>query len=126
MAEPDKKVDESWKKQVEREKKQKREEQAKDASTGARNAEAGFPPIQASFATLMTELAMQASLFLGDIPDPETNEPIEDLNRAKYLIDELGILQEKTAGNLTSDEERALKNILLELRMRYVKKARKT
>jgi len=126
MAEPDKKVDESWKEQVAREKKQKREEQAKDASTGAGSAEASFPPIQASFATLMTELAMQASLFLGDIPDPETNEPIEDLNRAKYLIDELGILQEKTAGNLTSDEERALKNILLELRMRYVKKARKT
>jgi hypothetical protein len=123
MAGNDKKVDESWKEQVEKEKKRKREEEAKGASAGARGTEAGFPPIQASFATLITELAMQASLFLGEIPDPETNEPIEDLNRAKYLIDELGVLQEKTAGNLTPDEERALKNILLELRMKYVRKA---
>ena len=119
----DKRVDESWKERVEKEKGQKQEEQKKDASAGAQAEKKGFPPIQASFATLITELAMQASLFMGDIPDPETEEPIEDLNRAKYLIDELGILQEKTAGNLTPDEERALKNILLELRMRYVKKA---
>jgi hypothetical protein len=60
---------------------------------------------------------------LGEIPDPETNEPIEDLNRAKYLIDELGMLEEKTAGNLTPDEARALKSILYELRMKFVKKA---
>ena len=125
MAESDKRVDESWKEQVEREKKHQREEQAKDASAGVRRADGGFPPIQASFGTLITELAMQASLFLGDIRDPETNETLEDLNRAKYLIDELGILQEKTAGNLTPDEERALKNILLELRMKYVRKAPK-
>jgi hypothetical protein len=71
----------------------------------------------------VAELAMQASLFMGEIPNPETNEPIEDLNRAKYLIDELGVLEQKTAGNLTPEEERALKNILFDLRMKYVKKA---
>ena len=125
MAETGKRVDESWKDQVEKEKHKDQDEQEKDTSTGARAEETGFPPIQASFATLITELAMQASLFMGEIPDPESKEPIEDFNRAKFLIDELGILQEKTAGNLTPDEERALKNILLELRMRYVKKAPK-
>ncbi|RJP68082.1 MAG: DUF1844 domain-containing protein [Candidatus Abyssobacteria bacterium SURF_17] len=125
MAGPEKKVDESWKEEISREKERTQQEQTKDASTRARATQTGFPPMQASFATLITELAMQASLFMGDIPDPETNQPIEDLNRAKYLIDELGVLEQKTAGNLTPDEERALKNILFELRMRYVKKGPK-
>ncbi|GAB4336359.1 MAG: hypothetical protein Kow0099_09310 [Candidatus Abyssubacteria bacterium] len=119
----EKKIDESWKEQVQREKQQAQKEQAKDASKRAKAAHGGFPPMQANFITLITELAMQASLFLGEIPDPETNQPIEDLNRAKYLIDELGVLEQKTAGNLTPDEERALKNILYELRMKFVRKA---
>ncbi len=118
----EKKVDETWKKEVEKEKGETKREQQKDVSQGARASQAGFPPVQASFATLLTELAMQASLFMGEIPDPETNEPIEDLNRAKYLIDELGVLEQKTKGNLTPDEDRALKNILYELRMKYVRK----
>ena len=65
MVEPEKKVDESWKNQIDREKKQTEHEEQKDASKGARASQTGFPPIQASFATLVTELAMQASLFLG-------------------------------------------------------------
>jgi hypothetical protein len=121
----EKKVDESWKDEVSREKKQTKQEGEKLTSKQAKPGPAGFPPMQANFATLLAELAMQASLFLGEIPDPETNEPIEDLNRAKYLIDELGVLEQKTAGNLTPDEERALKNILYELRMKYVRKAPK-
>ena len=125
MSETEKKVDESWKDQVEKEKGEPKHEQKKDASQEARATQAGFPPMQASFGTLVAELAMQASLFMGEIPDPETNEPIEDLNRAKYLIDELGVLEEKTAGNLTPDEERALNNMLYELRMKYVQKAPK-
>lgn len=118
----EKKVDETWKKEIEKERGKAKHEQEKDVSQRARASQAGFPPVQASFATLLTELAMQASLFLGEIPDPESNEPIEDLNRAKYLIDELGVLEQKTKGNLTPDEERALKNILYELRMKYVRK----
>jgi len=121
----EKKVDETWKKEVEKEKGQVKREQQNDASQRARADRSGFPPIQASFVSLLTELAMQASLFLGEIPDPETNEPIEDLNRAKYLIDQLGVLEQKTKGNLTPDEERALKNILYELRMKYVRKVPK-
>ncbi len=125
MGNTEKRVDESWKDEVAREKQRAQREKEKDASQRARAAQTGFPPVQASFAMLITELAMQATLFLGEIPDPETNEPIEDLNRAKYLIDELGVLEQKTAGNLTPDEERALKNVLYELRMKYVKKAPK-
>ena len=121
----EKKVDESWKDEVHREKGHTKQEWEKDTSNRAKAAQTGFPPMQATFGTLIAEFAMQASLFLGEIPDPETNEPIEDLNRAKYLIDELGVLEQKTAGNLTPDEEQALKSILYELRMKYVRKAPK-
>ena len=126
MSDSEKKVDESWKEQIEKEKGEAHKEEEKDASQRARASGTGFPRIEASFATLVTELAMQASLFLGEIPDPETNEPIEDLNRAKYLIDELGVLEQKTKGNLTPQEDQALKSVLFDLRMRYVKKAPKS
>ena len=148
MADIKKKVDESWKDKVESEKLDTEHEQESGApetvdtaqeqespdtrsqdtqSADAQSAgePAGFPPMQAGFITLIAELAMQASLFMGEIPDPQTNEPIEDLNRAKYLIDELGMLEEKTKGNLTPDEEDALKNVLYELRMAFVAKAPK-
>jgi hypothetical protein len=137
----EKKVDESWKDNVAHEKldaereepKQERQpqgdaagrEQEQDTAQSA-DEPTGFPPIQAGFITLVADLAMQASLFMGEIPDPETNEPIEDLNRAKYLIDELGMLEEKTKGNLTPEEAGALKNVLYELRMKFVAKAPKS
>jgi len=121
----EKKVDESWKEEVHREKAKPKQEWEKSTTQRAKATNAGFPPMQANFGTLVAELAMQASLFLGEIPDPETNEPMEDLNRAKYLIDELGVLEQKTAGNLTPDEERVLKSILYELRMKFVRKAPK-
>ncbi len=137
----EKKVDESWKDKVEHEKADAEHEREKDTARSAdagqeqreqegdtaRSADepTGFPPIKAGFITLVAELAMQASLFMGEIPDPETNEPIEDLNRAKYLIDELGMLEEKTKGNLTPEESDALKNVLYDLRMRFVEKAPK-
>lgn len=123
----EKKVDESWKEKIEHEhEEQRKEQQQKEAGPAQPEAEPkGFPPIQASFVTLVADLAMQASLFLGEIVDPETNEPLTDLNRAKYLIDELGILEEKTKGNLSPEESGALKNVLYDLRMRFVEKAPK-
>jgi hypothetical protein len=121
----EKRVDESWKDEVQREKGGVKKGPEKDASQQARPTQAGFPPVQASFGALLAELAMQASLFLGEIPDPETNQPVEDLNRAKYLIDQLGVLEQKTKGNLTPDEEQGLKSVLYELRMKYVRKVPK-
>jgi hypothetical protein len=128
----EKKVDKSWKEKVEHEHEEQRKEQQpqgqqqKEAGPEQPEAEPkGFPPIQASFITLVADLAMQASLFLGEIVDPETNEPLTDLNRAKYLIDELGILEEKTKGNLSPEEGGALKNVLYDLRMKFVEKTPK-
>lgn len=126
MTESEKKIDESWKDQVEKEKAETESKEEKGSSQKSETTRTEFPKIEASFGTLVAELAMQASLFMGEIPDPETNEPIVDLNRAKYLIDELGVLEEKTKGNLTPQEDQALKTMLFDLRMRYVKKAPKS
>ena len=64
-----------------------------------------------------------AYVHLGDAPSPE-GEPDRNLSMARQDIDLLGLLQEKTKGNLTGDEERLLEQALCDLRMRYVEVAR--
>jgi len=63
----------------------------------------------------------QALMFLGEIPHPETQQPERNLPMAKYLIDILAIIREKTKGNLTPEEQRHLESLLTDLRMLYVK-----
>jgi hypothetical protein len=67
---------------------------------------------------------MQALAALGELPYPGSNEPQKDLEQARTLIDILGILQEKTRGNLTVEEERLLEGLLYDLRMRYLTEAK--
>ncbi len=59
-------------------------------------------------------------MALGEVPNPATGEPHADLEQARYLIDILGMLQEKTHGNLTAEESVLLEDLLYELRMKYV------
>ncbi len=75
-----------------------------------------------TFATFVFSLSSSALFHLGDIPDPQTNKPEVDLGMAKQTIDLLGLLKEKTKGNLDDEEQRLLDGILYDLRMRYVKK----
>lgn len=129
---PKKKVDESWKEQVEQEK-QKAEGEgpapaAPIAGPGVQPAagpqpqeEEGLP--EARFDLFLSGLAMDALIALGDVPHPVTRRQATNLEQAKYLIDMLGILEEKTRGNLSADEERLLKDALYQLRMRYMAKA---
>jgi len=63
----------------------------------------------------------QVLTFLGEIPHPETQKKEKNLPMAKYLIDVLGIIQEKTKGNLTPEEKNHVDNLLAELRLLYVK-----
>lgn len=74
------------------------------------------------FNFFITTLALQASVALGRIPNPATNKKEEDLPQAKFLIDTLGMLQDKTKNNLTAEESELLENFLYELRMQYVSK----
>jgi len=77
-----------------------------------------------NFATFIVGLSTQALLHLGEIPDPATNNPVRDLAAAQQLIDILGLLRDKTRGNLDHDEAGLLDSILFDLRMKYVEIAR--
>ena len=68
--------------------------------------------------------AQNAALFLGQIPNPKTGEGEVNLELAKMFIDQLAMVQEKTRGNLTTDESTVLRNTLSNLQMVYVEVAR--
>jgi len=68
--------------------------------------------------------AQNAALFLGQIPNPKTGEAEVNLDLARMFIDQLAMIQEKTRGNLTSEEATVLSNALSNLQMAYVEVAR--
>ena len=111
MDEIKKKVDEDWKERVEKEKEDLKKE-------------GKFVPPEPDFNFFVTTLSLQASIALGQVPNPATNKTEEDLTQAQFLIDTLGMLKEKTKGNLSTDEANLLENLLYELRMQYVSKTR--
>ncbi|MDH3566135.1 MAG: DUF1844 domain-containing protein [Desulfobacteraceae bacterium] len=74
-----------------------------------------------NFATFIFSLNSSALMHLGVIEDPGIGKNVKNLPIAKQTIDILGMLKEKTQGNLTEDEANMLKHILYDLRMIYVK-----
>jgi Domain of unknown function (DUF1844) len=68
--------------------------------------------------------AQNAALFLGQIPNPKTGQGEVNLDLARMFIDQLAMIQEKTRGNLTSEEAKVLSNALSNLQMVYVEVAR--
>ncbi|EFL50576.1 protein of unknown function DUF1844 [Solidesulfovibrio fructosivorans JJ]] len=98
--------------------------QKKESPCGCNNAhsdrESCFPPV--SFITFVLSLAQSAMVLMGEAPDPDTGEYMQNLPQAKHTIDILAMLACKTRGNLTGEEHKVLDNILCELRMAFVKK----
>lgn len=83
-----------------------------------------LPPPSLDF--LVLSIATQAQMHLGMFNfGEEKDKPEPDLDMARHNIDLLGVLQEKTKGNLTLEEERLLGNSLTELRFRYVQAQKK-
>jgi hypothetical protein len=80
------------------------------------------PLPEINFSTFIFSLNTSALLHLGEVPDPATGKQREELVLAKQTIDVIAMLEEKTRGNLTSDEENLIKHILYDLRLRYVQK----
>lgn len=78
-----------------------------------------IPPID--FASFIISLSTSVLIYLGEIPDPLSNEKKEDFISAKQTIDLISLLKEKTKGNLTQQEEEFMENILYDLKMRFVK-----
>jgi hypothetical protein len=77
------------------------------------------------FTAFIEGMYLETMLYLGALPDPRTGEPAEDLGMAKYKIDLLGMLEEKTRGNLTDEEAGQLEEVLYQLRMFYVQTRQK-
>jgi len=76
-----------------------------------------------NFPTFIFSLNSSALVNLGVIEDPATDQKAKNLPLAKQTIDILGMLEEKTQGNLSDDEANMLKTMLYELRMLYVKES---
>lgn len=138
-------IDTDWKKQAQEEKRKMAEqESAKQAAAaqegqsargssaaGAQRTAGGaggaggagdkglreLPP--ASFGMLVQSILTQVLFHLGELPS-RGGEPVLNLDMAKHQIDTLNVLEEKTRGNLSGDEQRLLDAALYEARMRYV------
>ena len=82
--------------------------------------ESDFPLPPATFEFLVFSLKMQAEMRLGILALPGQEADPPDLKTARHTIDMLGVLLEKTKGNLTLEEQRLLENSLTELRFRFV------
>lgn len=79
------------------------------------------PSVPIDFSTFVLSLSSSAAFHLGIAPHPEGGAHEQNLPMAKQTIDILSILQEKTNGNLTGEEERLLSEVLYNLRMAYVR-----
>lgn len=80
-----------------------------------------MPLPEVNFPTFILSLNASALMHLGAMEDPETGRPSKNLPMAKQTIDILSMLEEKTRGNLTKEEENMLKNILYDLRIAFVR-----
>lgn len=110
-------IDEDWKSQVQAEKEAL--ERQKEHPPQPPPAAAGpLPP--ATLAMLLTTLATQALVGLGQIAHPASGKAEIQLDEAKHFIDTLEMLETKTAGNRTPEEDRLFVNLLHELRLGFV------
>lgn len=109
MPEEKKAVDEEWKKQV-------RQEKVKEAEKERKG-----PPIpEPSFILFVSGLATQVLISLGQIENPISKKKEKNLEQARYTIDTLKMMEEKTRGNLTPEEQKYLEGVLYDLRMSYI------
>lgn len=116
-------IDEGWKAQVQREKEEaaRKAEVAEAPAPAEESADAPleFDPDQPSFASLVGSLATQAMYALGLVADHESGQVMVNLDAARYTLDMLGVLVEKTEGNLTPEESRMLLQTTAELEQAF-------
>lgn len=77
------------------------------------------------FIALVTSLASTCWMQLGKVPNPMTNKVEKELDNAKFTIDILRMLRDKTRGNLTNDEEQLLLSVIADLELNYIDEVKK-
>ena len=114
-------VDEDWKAEAQKEKEILAAQEEAEKKKDQEEKQTRGPLPEGNFAALVSMLTTQALFALGLIQVKGQEEKEPDLEMAKYNIDILETIQEKTKGNLTKEEEAVLANTLNELRMGYVR-----
>lgn len=109
-------IDEDWKSQVAAEKEAALRQPAGEEA----DAEAIGELPEASFELLISTFVTEAMVALGQFPHPGTGEIEADAEHAKFAIDMLEVIAEKTKGNLDPMEEQGIKDILHQLRMAFI------
>lgn len=114
-------VDSDWKSQAQAEKEKLAAAEEAKAAKADPGAEGQLP--EADFRGLVGMLATQAIMYMGGIADRTTGQAIFDPEYSRHMIDLLGVLDEKTRGNISEEESHELRGVLQELRARYVELA---
>ena len=132
---PDKKliIDEDWKSHVQAEKEAAAKnprrtrfsgrEQATKPQTAGPHDPGDMPMPPASLELLITTLATETLVALGQVPHPATGQAHVHRNQAQYLIDMIDVLRQKTKGNLTPDEQQMIDSVLHQLRLVFLETA---
>lgn len=81
-------------------------------------------PSTVSFSDLVLMLATMAAVHLGEVGDPVTGETHKNLPAAGQMVDLLTVVQQKTQGNLDTDEAQLVDSLLYELRLKYIEASR--
>ena len=114
-------IDEDWKEQAQKEKEELTKEAETEKDTKEEQAQVKRELPAADFSGLVSMLTTQAFFALGLIRTEEDKDQPADLQLAKYNIDMLEVIEQKSKGNLTEDEEKLLSSALHQLRMSFVK-----
>ncbi|MEI6438181.1 MAG: DUF1844 domain-containing protein [Candidatus Omnitrophota bacterium] len=125
----DKSVDESWKDAVAKDKEAVDGGHGEDCGCGHEHGEGhdhDHEEIEVNFFNYIASMGYQAMIFLGEVPNPMTNQTEANVRQAKFLIDTLAMVREKTKNNLTPQEDQFLGSTLYELQMKFVEISNKS
>ncbi len=111
-------IDDDWKSSAQAEKEKLAEAEKQAAQQAAEGKTPGLPE-QIGFKEVISMLATQALMYMGAFPD-ESGRAMVSLDVAKMNIDMLGVIQEKTKGNLSEEEQKMLDGTITELRFQFV------
>lgn len=82
--------------------------------------------LEASLSTLILSIGSSAAIALGLAPEPATGKTMKDVDLARFNIDLLVMLQEKTKNNLNNEEVQFLNRILSDLQMKFIEESKRT
>ncbi|MGB1071995.1 MAG: DUF1844 domain-containing protein [Planctomycetota bacterium] len=119
MSDENKRIDDDWKRRALEEKQKIASQMGGILEESSEGGEKKAIESDPRFPALIQQIAYPALMALGQIPDPRTGERMLDLNLARETIDLLGVLESKTVGNRSEEEESMIKDLLRDLHVAY-------